>query len=204
MAAVCKPCAAALAMGQWLACAPSRAGAGWDSGPASEIACVCARPCCARASIPSSQLSPASASPKAKTTTKILQYSSIGHGEVAVTRSPALQHGCGVRKSTFHFRTARSAMASAEDFLTDFAQNAVGLDMPTLSILQRQTGLVQSSRWSGSTENGRRGVSAARTANPHSGWASGVRRVWAWVVVGGGRVAGLARAANSSPIIIIP
>ena len=63
MAAVCKPCAAALAMGQWLACAPSRAGAGWDSGPASEIACVCARPCCARASI----LSLASAS---KTTTK--------------------------------------------------------------------------------------------------------------------------------------
>ena len=29
------------------------------------------------------------------------------------------------------------------------------------------------------------------------------RRVWAWVVVGGGRVAALARAANTSPIIII-
>ena len=135
---------------------------------------------------------------------KILQHSSIGHGEVAVTRFPALQHGCGVRKPTFHanFRRARNAMASAEDFLSRFAQNAVGLDMTTWRILERQIGLMQSSRWLGSTEKGRRSVSAARTANPHSGWASGVRRVWAWVVVGGGRVAGLARAAHTSPIII--
>ena len=122
---------------------------------------------------------------------KILQHSSTGHGEMAVTRFPALQHGCGDRSGETNFWRARSAMASAEDFLSRFAQNAVGLDMTTLSILERQIGLKQSSRWSGSTEKGRCCVSAARTANPHSGWASGVRRVWAWVVVGGGRVAAL-------------
>ena len=107
-----------------------------------------------------------------------------------------------VRSGETNFLRARNAMASAEDFPTDFAQNGVGLDITTWRILERQIGLMQSSRWLGSTEKGRRSVSAARTANPHSGWASGVRRVWAWVVVGGGRVAGLARAAHTSPIII--
>ena len=38
---------------------------------------------------------------------KILQHSSIGHGEVAVTRFPALQHRCGVRKPTFAQPEAR-------------------------------------------------------------------------------------------------
>ena len=129
MAAVCKPCAAALAMGQWLVCAPSRAGAGWDSGPASEIACVCARPCCERASI----LPPASAS---KTTTKsfstpqsvterwplhVLQHSSMG-----------AEWGNQLSKSQ-----KRDGQPSAEDFLSRFAQNAVGLDMTTLNILER-------------------------------------------------------------------
>ena len=90
-------------------------------------------------------------------------------------------------------------MASAEDFLTDFAQNAVGLDMPTLSILQRQTGLVQSSRWSGSTENGRRGVSAARTYRQPS-FGVGVRRSQGLGMGGGGRRAG-SRASKGRKLL---
>ena len=193
MAAVCKPCAAALAMGQWLVCAPSRAGAGWDSGPASEIACVCARPCCARASI----LSLASAS---KTTTKSFStpQSVTERWPLHVSQHSSIGAECGIQLSHSQQRDGQR-----RGFLSRFAQNAVGLDMTTLNILERQIGLKQSSRWSRSTEKGRRGVYVARTANPHSGWASGVRRVWAWVVVGGGRVAALARAAHTSPIIII-
>ena len=193
MAAVCKPCAAALAMGQWLACAPSRAGAGWDSGPASEIACVCARPCCARASI----LSPASAS---KTTTKsfstpqsvterwplhVSQHSSMG-AECGNQLSHS-QKRDGQRRGFFEPFCAECGGSGYDDLEHFGASNWADAVIPVAWV------------------NGKGSPRCLCRPDRQPSFGVGVRRSQGLshrVVVGGGRAAGLARDANTSPIII--